>query len=98
MKLADWLTNEENQKLRLLERSQGPSNIKAAESEEMNNVPALQAVIEQSENGTLQRVGNNYWAPSEAFGIKMAEGNPDNKDMQELMDELVADITASTVQ
>ena len=98
LKLADWLTNEENQKLRLLERSQGPSNIKAAESEEMNNVPALQAVIEQSEYGTLQRVGNNYWAPSEAFGIKMAEGNPDNKDLQELMDELVADITASTVQ
>ncbi|MDD6070586.1 MAG: extracellular solute-binding protein [Clostridiales bacterium] len=98
LKLADWLTNEENQKLRLIERSQGPSNIKAAESEEMKNVPALQAVIDQAEYGVLQRVGNNYWAPSEAFGIKMAEGNPDKKDLQELMDELVADITASTVQ
>lgn len=98
LKLADWLTNEENQKLRLLERSQGPSNIKAAESEEMKGIPALQAVVDQAEYGTLQRIGNAYWAPTEEFGIKMAQGNPDNTDLQKLMDTLVADITASSAQ
>lgn len=98
LKLADWLTNEENQKLRLLERSQGPSNIKAAESEEMKGIPALQAVVDQAEYGTLQRIGNAYWAPTEEFGIKMAQGNPDNTDLQKLIDTLVADITASSAQ
>lgn len=98
LKLADWLTNEENQKLRLLERSQGPSNIKAAESEEMEGIPALQAVVDQAEYGTLQRIGNAYWAPTEEFGIKMAQGNPDNTELQKLMDTLVADITASSAQ
>lgn len=98
LKLADWLTNEENQKLRLLERSQGPSNIKAAESEDMKGIPALQAVVDQAEYGTLQRIGNAYWAPTEEFGIKMAQGNPDNTDLQKLIDTLVADITASSAQ
>lgn len=98
LKLADWFTNEENQKLRLLERSQGPSNIKAAESEDMKGIPALQAVVDQAEYGTLQRIGNAYWAPTEEFGIKMAQGNPDNTDLQKLIDTLVADITASSAQ
>lgn len=98
LKLADWFTNEQNQTLRLKERSQGPSNINASESDYMNNIPALQAVIAQSEFGNLQRVGNSYWAPCTEFGGIMANGNPDNKDLQELMDTLVAGITASVAQ
>ncbi len=34
-KLADWITNEENQILRFQERSQGPANIVAASSDEV---------------------------------------------------------------
>lgn len=98
LKLADWFTNEQNQTLRLEERSQGPSNINAARSDAMNKIPALQAVVAQAEFGNLQRVGNSYWAPCTEFGGIMANGNPDNRDLQELMDVLVEGITASVAQ
>ena len=98
LKLADWFTNEENQNLRFVERSQGPSNKNVAASEAVNKVPAIQAVIAQSEFGVLQRVGNNYWAPLTEFGNTMVAGNPKGTDLQELMDLLVTGITASSVQ
>lgn len=97
LKLADWVTNEQNQILRFEERNQGPSNIKAAASDKVEQVPAIQAVIAQSEYGVLQRVGNNYWDPFVEFGENLAAGNPSGKDPQELIDTLVAGITASTV-
>ena len=96
-KLAEWLTNEENQTLRFVERNQGPSNINASASEEVKKVPAIQAVIAQSQYGTLQRVGNNYWTPFLTFGKTMAAGNPEKEDLQKIMDNLVKGITASTV-
>lgn len=98
LKLADWFTNEENQTLRFVERNQGPSNKNAAASDEVKKVPAIRAVIEQSEFGKVQRVGNNYWSPCIDFGTIMAEGNPEQMDLQEIMDNLVAGITASVVQ
>jgi len=97
-KLAEWFTNEENQTLRFVERNQGPSNKNAAASDEVKQVPAIRAVIEQSEFGRVQRVGNNYWTPFIEFGRIMAEGNPDQMDLQEIMDNLVTGITASIVQ
>lgn len=98
LKLADWLTNEENQTLRFEERNQGPSNRNAAASDAVEQVPAIKAVIEQGQYGVLQRVGNNYWNPTMEFGLNMAAGNPGGTDLQEVMDTLVAGITASTVQ
>ena len=97
LKLADWFTNEENQILRFKEREQGPSNINAAAAKEVQEVPAINALIQQSQYANLQRVGNNYWAPFEPFGNTVAEGNPEGIKLQELMDNLVAGITASTV-
>ena len=94
-KLADWLTNEENQTLRFVERSQGPSNIKASESDEVAAVPAISAVIEQSQYGVLQRVGNNYWDPCTNFADIIIAGNPDNVPLQDLMDNLTDGIAAS---
>lgn len=66
-RLADWMTNEDNQKLRFKERNQGPSNINVAASDEVKKVPAIQAVIEQSKYGTLQRVGNSFWDACKDF-------------------------------
>ncbi len=97
-KLADWLTNEENQTLRFEIRNQGPSNIKAAASDAVNKVPAILAVIEQSQYGNLQRVGNLYWDACTNFANEILEGNPEGKELQKLVDTLVAGITASTVQ
>lgn len=98
LKLADWFTNEANQTLRFEERSQGPSNKVAAASEAVKQVPAIQAVIAQSEFGVLQRVGNSYWSAMTEYGETMATGNPKGMELQEIMDNMVAAITASTVQ
>ena len=97
-KLANWITNEQNQTVRFVERNQGPSNINAAASDEVMKVPAILAVIDQSQYGVLQRVGNNYWGACTAFADTLIAGHPDNKPLQELLDILVAEITASTVK
>lgn len=97
-KLADWLTNEENQMLRFTERGQGPSNINASQSGEVGQAPAIQAVIAQSEFGRLQRVGNSYWNPCSQFGATLAEGNPSGMKLQDIMDTLVDGITQSVAQ
>ncbi|MDE7416125.1 MAG: extracellular solute-binding protein [Lachnospiraceae bacterium] len=97
-KLADWITNEENQILRFEERSTGPSNVVAAASDAVEKVPAIAAVIEQSQYGVLQRVGNSYWNACTSFADTIAAGNPDNMPLQDLVDRLVNGITASVVQ
>lgn len=94
-KLAAWITNEENQTLRFIERGQGPSNINAANSPQVAASPAIQAVISQSEFANLQRVGGNYWDPVQVFGETMRDGNPLGKDLQELLDTMVQGITLS---
>ena len=98
LKLADWFTNEDNQMLRLKERDQGPSNINAAASDEVKKVPAIQAVMDQAQYGTLQRVGNSFWDVATDFGNLMATGNTNGADPQEVIDTLVSGITQSTVQ
>lgn len=98
MKFADWITNEENQNLRFELRELGPSNSKAAASDAVSQAPAIQALLKQSEFASLQRVGNNYWAPAQTFGETLAAGNPEGRDLQELMDVMVEGITASAVQ
>ena len=98
LKLAEWLTNEQNQTLRFTERSQGPSNKNAAASDAVAQVPAIQAVIAQSEFGVLQRVGNSYWGPLSEFGETMATGNPKGTSLQEIMDVMVEGVTASVGQ
>ena len=97
-KFADYMTNEDSQNLRFAMRNQGPSNIKAAASEEVSKVPAILAVIDQSQYGTLQRVGNSYWGACTDFSATLVAGNPDGTLMQELMDVLVLGITETVAQ
>ena len=52
----------------------------------------------QAQYGKLQRVGNSYWDAATEFGEKMAAGNPDNTDLQEIMDNFVAGITQSVAK
>ncbi len=98
LKLADWITNEENQKIRFEKREQGPSNINAADSDAVHNAPAIQALLSQAEFAVLQRVGNTYWDPTTNLGNTLAAGNPEGKNLQELMDTTVEGITAFIVQ
>lgn len=95
-KLAYWITNEENQQVRFEQRNQGPSNKVVAASDQLKNVPAIQAVIEQSQYGVLQRVGNNYWGACTTFADTLVAKKPTGAELQELLDTLVKEITAST--
>lgn len=94
-KLAEWITNEENQKLRFRERGQGPSNINAANSVEVQESLAIQAVIAQSDYGKLQRIGNNYWQPISDFGQQLVNKKISSKNMQAAMDKMVKGITTT---
>lgn len=93
-KLAEWIANEENQKLRFTLRGQGPSNTNAAASEEVQSAPAITALLEQSEYSCLQRIGGNYWDPVSAFTADILSGNPSGKSLQERLDTMVEGITA----
>ena len=93
-KLAQWIACEENQKLRFLMRGQGPSNKNAAAWEEVQNSPAITALLNQSEYSCLQRIGGNFWEPVTAFTSEILSGNPNGKGLQEQLDELVEAVTA----
>ena len=93
-KLAEWITNEENQELRFRLRGQGPSNKNAAASSEVQSSPAIAALLEQSEYSCLQRIGGNYWEPVSAFTREILDGNPSGKSLQEQLDIMVTGITA----
>lgn len=92
-KLAEYITNEENQLLRFELKQRGPANKNAAASEAINQVPAIAAVIEQSEYGQLQQIGAAYWTPMIDFGTVLSQGNLHGRPMQELLDTLVEGIT-----
>ncbi len=93
-KLAEWITNEENQKLRFQLRGQGPANTKAAASEEVQSSPAIVALLEQSEYSCLQRIGGNFWDPVSTFTADTLSGNPSGKNLQDRLDTMVEGITA----
>ncbi|HPJ01937.1 MAG TPA: extracellular solute-binding protein [Candidatus Limiplasma sp.] len=94
MIFADFMTNEQSQVSRFALRGQGPSNIAAGESPEVQASPAIVALAEQNPYATTQRVGGNYWGPAASFGAIIYGGNADGTDLQTLLDNMVAGITA----
>lgn len=98
LKLADWITNEQNQTLRFEMRGQGPCNINVTKSEAVMNSPAIQAVLAQNQYATVQRIGGNYWEPVQEFGTEMAANNPSGKDLQTILDNMVDEITISNAK
>ena len=93
-RLARWITSEDNQTLRFQVRGQGPSNINAANSQAVQEAPAIAALLAQSEYSQLQRVGGKYWDPVTEFATSMAEGNPSGTPLQAQLDRLVEGVTA----
>lgn len=94
MKLARYLTNYDNQVKRFKVRGLGPSNVMAADSEEVKENPAIAALALQSRFATLQRVGDNFWDPAKTLGAILVEGNSGKIKLQELLDTAVEGITA----
>lgn len=92
-RLAEWITSRENQTLRFELRGQGPSNVEAASSPEVQASPAIAALLAQSEFSQLQRVGGKFWDPVSEFAGNMARGNPSGADLQAQLDHMVEGVT-----
>ncbi len=91
MKLAEWITNEQNQIKRLEEREMGPSNINASKNEKINENIALSALAQQNQYASSQKdVSGGFWDPMKALGTAILKGS--NKSMQELLTATVEQI------
>lgn len=73
MKLAEYLTSEQAQIRRFTAQAWGPSNVAAAQSDEVQASPAIAALALQSQFATIQNVGGNYWSPTESFGNQIVD-------------------------
>lgn len=93
MKFAEWITNDRNQLKRFELTGECPSNVEAAKNEEVMKSQAVKALAEQAPYASQQRVVENFWTPATVFGTIMASGNLDGRDLQELLDSLVAEAT-----
>ena len=99
-KLAQWLTNEQNQLIRFQTRGFGPSNKVVAASEAVQSDPVISAVVEQAQYSRAQKsVPSQYWTPMGALVtpfIAMKEDNTladiTDETLQEYLDALVAQI------
>ena len=98
MDFAAFMTNEESQLSRFELRSQGPANKAAAASEAVQAAPAIAALANQAAYATVQRVADPYWTPAATLGEIIANNNPDGTDLQTMLDNTVAGITASALQ
>ena len=92
LKLANWLSNEENQVRFCVEKGMGPSNLNAAKTEVVQNNPALAAVAMQQQWSEIQNVGERFWLPTLKLGTVLLSGNKENIDLQEFLDEMVKKI------
>ena len=99
-KLAQWLTNEQNQLKRFETRGFGPSNKAVAASEAVANDPVISAVMEQAKFSRAQKsVPGNYWTPMGALITPFIErkeagtlANYTDAELQELLNALVSQI------
>ena len=98
MDFAAFMTNYESQVSRFEMRRQGPSNMEALASDVVQAEPAIAAVVAQTEFADVQRVGSKYWDPAAALGKIIVNGNPDKENLQTLLDNAVAGITAPADQ
>ena len=98
MKLAEWLANEENQKLRFEVRSIAPTNLNLASDPQVLANPAVAALSLQTSYSTLQssipQMGN-YWAPAEAFGNELLNGVITKDNVQDKLDDFVESILST---
>lgn len=95
--LADFITNEEQQKTRFEVRNVGPSNKVVLADPMIKENVTESAVVEQSQFAVPQNVGSNFWAPTETFGEMIAKSKlqkDDTAGIQTALDTLVAGVTA----
>lgn len=92
--VARWLTTYKYQMIRYQTTGECPANVEAANSYKVQISAPIAALNQQNEHATMQNVLESYWDPMEQFGKVIAAGNPNNEDLQALLDKTVQEIEA----
>jgi arabinogalactan oligomer/maltooligosaccharide transport system substrate-binding protein len=96
-KLAQWLTNQENQLNRFETRGFGPTNKVVAEMDVVKNDIVISAVLEQAKYNRAQKsVPGNYWTPMGSLITPLVTAEDctaiTDAELQGYLDELVKSI------
>lgn len=97
-KLAQWLTNEQNQLKRFQTRGFGPTNKNVAQLDEVKNDAIIAAVLEQAQYNRAQKgVPGNYWTPMGSLITPLVTAKADgtvitDQQLQEYLDALCQQI------
>ena len=97
-KLAQWLTNEQNQLKRFETRGFGPTNKVVSVMDKVTSDPVIGAVLEQAQYNRAQKgVPGNYWTPMGSLITPMVTAKADGTEitdamLQEYLDALCAQI------
>ncbi len=95
--LAEFISNEESQKLHFDMKKQPPTNSNVLASDAIKADKAIAAAVSQGDFGVIQSVGQKYWDTTKTFGEMVAKGKIKAKDdaaIQKALDNLVDGVTA----
>ena len=96
-KLAQWLTNEQNQLKRFETRGFGPTNTTVAATDAVKNDVIMSAVLAQSQFNRAQKsVPGNYWTPMGSLITPLVTAEDctliSDEELQGYLDSLVSQI------
>lgn len=95
--LAEFISNEESQKLHFDMKKQPPTNLNVLASDAIKQDKAIAAATSEGEIGVIQAVGQKYWDTTKTFGEMVAKGKIKAKNdnaIQKALDNLVEGVTA----
>ena len=96
LKLAQWLTNEQNQLIRFQVRGFGPTNTVVKASKEVKDDSVISVVLKQSEYFRTQKgVPGAYWTPMASLTKQFVDVDPmslTDADLQALLDSLCSQV------
>ena len=99
MDLANFLTDEDVQKLRITEKSYAPTNMKLVNDNELlSKNPVVQALSNQTKHSVLQTSIpqiSNFWTPAEAFGTGVVDGSITKSNVKQKLDDFVKSVLSN---
>lgn len=96
--LAEYIANEESQNAHFEQVETPPTNKKSLELDSLKENVAVLAATSEGEFGVIQNVGGKFWDPTKTFGEMIAKRKVKSGDeaaIQEMLDNLVAGVTAA---
>lgn len=88
-RLAEYLVSPECEIEKFEVVGECPANVTAAAAPEILESPAVAALAAQSPYAVKQEIAEPFWNAATVFGTLMTAGNPDGRDLQMILDNLV---------